>query len=1063
MAVRTGATGDPVITEWVMAAGDWRLSLHEGTPQDVVDAFTPWDHVLVTSQRLDPAAFSDTQLKDLARYSGVLLEVPKKTGSLELAGYGLALHLGDVDGVGDVFETEVSNTTETFPNWIRDLLPAGGSITEGTLYSASGTLTAAIQWVTPRQGIDWVCNLFSQPTNAEDCEWRVNQDGTLDAGPQSSLWVTDPAAETEPPLLVAHNVGGQPAAQAVPLISLTGENEAQRRVLKQWVIGVGEDEATITGYYVGPATGLKDFHGNDLVRTRVTSDSKVTYENANRRAGGLLYKVNQEAKRWTADLSDFQVQGQFRVGDWVLVYDQAAGFVDTANEIDYRGDRIFPQAVRVAGWQWAVSDGMGVYHRSGAGVWTDLTDYVMWETPHTVIYLGDRPVESLSVDLEGEFIISKMNVDAMIPNKPTALAATADTYISPRGKERAYMIPTWTNPTQNTDGSTLTDLGVIQIRYRVNGTAEPWAWHNFDNTESGTTAIRQLDPDTVYELQAQARRLNLNPSGWTTSATVDTSHDTVAPSTPATPAVAGVGAAAIRVAHTLNDSGGSNLSADTVSLRVFIDTATPVTASADTVAGVIRVTKEMIDSGDKAIRRFDTVGAGTAQTNLVRGTTYYVACKAVDDYGNISSLSTTSSSVVAGDFTAPSTPTGLTVYDRGCNGAVGRLHVLWTKETSADLHHYVLRWKRTANTVWAHRKVIDALDDSVDVTACDLEDLISNRNYDIQIRAVDVHGNRSNWSSTVTGRPGSDLTGPNTPPKPTLTAKRGGYLVSFDLSAAGGAFATFDGSGDVAVCDYTTAITGDLDVRARIRATDYTPAAVKCIASQWNTANANWAFLLDTTGALLFYYSTDGTATVSKLSTAVLPGVVDATTDIWVRVVHDVNNGASGNDVKFYYSEYGSVFTQLGSTVTTAGAVTRYNSTYAHRVGAYTGTTASWAGRIYTVKIYSGISGTLTMDPAFHWAVGATSGTDNEAHTWTLTGCSISGDPFGPANLDVRGIRVFMDTTTTPTTWVGTIWTDYEDLANSGTVKLFVDIPVASGGTSYYARGKAYDWAGNPS
>jgi len=388
-----------MITEHVMCTGDFRIPLKDGCPQDVLDALTPWDHICVFDQRLDPARFSDTQLKSMARWSGVLIDVPQRTRQLEVGGYGLALHLGDSDGVGPLFESAVANTTETFAHWISDLLPT--AIVAGAISTGTGTLTCAgIQWVTPRQAIDWVCSMFSEPYNTENYEWRVNPDGTLDAGPISDLWVTDPASETLPPLLVARETGSQPDAEAVPTLSLQGTDEAERRVLKQVILA-----GTVLG---GPATGsatavhsLKDFHGNALVRTRVTNDPKADSATAERRAEALLEEADKITRQWDADLGDYQIQGQFRPGDWILVYDQQKGFTDPTCQTDYRGDRIWPQAVRVAGWTWAVSDGMGVCHRSAAGVWTDLSEYIAFEEPSTVVHLGDRPRESQIPDLVG--------------------------------------------------------------------------------------------------------------------------------------------------------------------------------------------------------------------------------------------------------------------------------------------------------------------------------------------------------------------------------------------------------------------------------------------------------------------------------------------------------------------------------------------------------------------------------------------------------------------------------------------------------------------------------------
>ncbi len=214
-------------------------------------------------------------------------------------------------------------------------------------------------------------------------------------------------------------------------------------------------------------------------------------------------------------------------------------------------------------------------------------------------------------------------------------------------------------------------------------------------------------------------------------------------------------------------------------------------------------------------------------------------------------------------------------------------------------------------------------------------------------------------------------------------------------------FCLFDGTGDVATSDLTTAITGDLDVRAKIRAVDWTPMGTSAsITGQYGTyGNRNYRLYLSEDGALVFVYVV-ANAAVAKGSTVVLSGVTDNVTDLWVRVVHDVDNGAAGNNVLFYTSTNGTDWTQLGNTVTTAGTVARDNIAYAHEVGASTGgATNVWNGRIYSAEIRSGIDGTIVANPAFDaspWDKGETVNDDTSSttNTWTLTGAIISADAW---------------------------------------------------------------------
>ena len=54
-------------------------------------------------------------------------------------------------------------------------------------------------------------------------------------------------------------------------------------------------------------------------------------------------------------------------------------FVDTDNEVFFRGDVIYPKKIRLLEATWALTTGMGIYYRDSAGVYTDLTRFVEWE------------------------------------------------------------------------------------------------------------------------------------------------------------------------------------------------------------------------------------------------------------------------------------------------------------------------------------------------------------------------------------------------------------------------------------------------------------------------------------------------------------------------------------------------------------------------------------------------------------------------------------------------------------------------------------------------------------
>jgi hypothetical protein len=154
-------------------------------------------------------------------------------------------------------------------------------------------------------------------------------------------------------------------------------------------------------------------------------------------------------------------------------------------------------------------------------------------------------------------------------------------------------------------------------------------------------------------------------------------------------------------------------------------------------------------------------------------------------------------------------------------------------------------------------------------------------------------------------------------------------------------------------------ITGDIDVRVWVSLDQYRGANVnELLSKNGGAGNRGWIFRLDaTTGFLRFQCSADGTAQINAVSTAAL--TIGDGMPVWLRATLKVDNGASGNDVNFYTSSDGSTWTQLGSTVTTAGTTSIYSST----AGVLDQGSSSYkAGRIYRAQVFNGINGTKVLD-----------------------------------------------------------------------------------------------------
>jgi len=157
----------------------------------------------------------------------------------------------------------------------------------------------------------------------------------------------------------------------------------------------------------------------------------------------------------------------------------------------------------------------------------------------------------------------------------------------------------------------------------------------------------------------------------------------------------------------------------------------------------------------------------------------------------------------------------------------------------------------------------------------------------------------------------------------------------------------------------TLDVTGDLDVRVWLAADDWTPAATSGLFGKWDTASNNsWLLWVNAAGTLSLFWTANGSTNNSATST-VATGVSDGQPK-WVRATLDVDNGASGRDIKFFTSDDGATWTQLGTTVTQAGVTSVFSGTSTLKIGDVAGT--RMAGKFYRAQLRNGIDGTVVFD-----------------------------------------------------------------------------------------------------
>lgn len=201
---------------------------------------------------------------------------------------------------------------------------------------------------------------------------------------------------------------------------------------------------------------------------------------------------------------------------------------------------------------------------------------------------------------------------------------------------------------------------------------------------------------------------------------------------------------------------------------------------------------------------------------------------------------------------------------------------------------------------------------------------------------------------------------------------------ALDLPGTAGATASTPDHADYAVTD--------IDVRLQLAMDDWTPGGFGVfLVGQWPNVGGNngWAFTMDATGHPAVTWTTDGTTTVTRTST-VATGFTDGS-DHWLRLTHDVNNGAAGHTVTFYTSTDGITWTTL-DTVTTGGTTSIFNSTAALTIN----DVLPFAGQVRYLELRSSIGGSVVTRPEFtSQNAGTRSFKDRSDRTWTVNGAAV--------------------------------------------------------------------------
>lgn len=569
------------VTEVLQGLGEWSLTLGEDTPKEILDQLDVFGHVAIHAGVVDPRIARDALLLD-SRYVGVYrgkASAPTDQGAqYTLRGPGMAFWLGDEDGKGHAIEAPLTLNT-TFAAWVAALLPP--SATAGTIVAVPKTFAYTFQYMTPREALNYMCGTL-------ECAWRINGNASVDAGLESDLFTVIPEAA-----LVRKGPGVDMFLKGLAG-AMSTEVDMSDFTTRTVLLANGSEAATVTATAdIAPVKNpYKDLFGNSVKLTRFISESDTDATNAAARAQLQLNRFSDAKRAISLSSTDYDLKGDVAVGDYLWVFDPDIGVVDITNEVNFRGDRMYPMKLRLTEMTWPITQEMGVAFRDMDGNWYDLTPYVVPEGGDSNLVVGGF-YKALG-DGDGGSVGSRPIADTSVPAAPTwDPPFVHSVYQSDRGESRAQVQLKWLRP-NNVDGSTILDGDHFEIRYRsssspifpsthvqmsafthvqlaggthnqpINYVPGPYQYQSVP-WDQLTLLLQDLPTNMPYEAEVRAvdSAKPANAGAWSALTVFQTSGDTLPPATPAPPSIA-AGRMSVQMTHTLGraDGGTYNLDPD---------------------------------------------------------------------------------------------------------------------------------------------------------------------------------------------------------------------------------------------------------------------------------------------------------------------------------------------------------------------------------------------------------------------------------------------------------------------------------------------------------------------
>lgn len=337
------------VTEEVMAEGSWTVHLDGGRfPTNRWDDLTEFGYIVITPQWVENRQFTDAALLGISRYTGIMLKKTlTRSRAVVLNGRGLHWLLGNETGYRMSSGTKVFTAADLYQVLADSVAQTG--LWVGTVTEPGGTYTRDHYQPFGVETLRAACVALG-------AEYRINPDGTVDAGPAGDVFnITAPTV-----IVMRDGWGNDPKWKHVPIDDIESTRDATNWVSAAYAIsenGDGiqteEDSATRSSPYTTLTGGVlnRTYKSSLGIGTGISPASVADTELAQR-------DVSNSSSVGT-DFAEI-VNGALGVGDAFYIYDPPA-MTDPTNPIWFRGEAIFPATTRLLTADWTLQEGMGVY------------------------------------------------------------------------------------------------------------------------------------------------------------------------------------------------------------------------------------------------------------------------------------------------------------------------------------------------------------------------------------------------------------------------------------------------------------------------------------------------------------------------------------------------------------------------------------------------------------------------------------------------------------------------------------------------------------------------------